>query len=170
MSVSSEHLVQPLARLTDCKNLADVLATAMDYEQTVFGFYAGLSPRVHEECRPMVSGLAQETAATLAELKRLAADPELADHLEHCVKRPESCAAFEQYADPPTLADDALDDDILQYTLDLERVAFEHYSALFEQTPDGAVTDLFAQLAKMKLRRLESLEDRWSKLYTCIPV
>jgi hypothetical protein len=170
VTTSANPLVTPLKRLADCKSLGAVLDTAMAFERTVLDFFGDLAPRLHEECRPMVQGFTEQTAATLAELEGLASDPDLGQHLEHCLGRPESCVAFEQYAEPPVVEETALDDDILLFALDLERVAFTHYSALFDRTPDGPVRDLFARLAKMKLSRLEALENRWSQLYTCIPL
>jgi hypothetical protein len=114
----------------------------------------------------LVRQLGVEAIAQCRHLETLAKDDQLTDHLEHCVKRPETCSEFAESARLPSLADDALDDDILEYALNMERLAFEHYGHLFDVTPEGPLKDLFAHLAKEKYRRIELLERRWAVLFS----
>ncbi|MGA7981517.1 MAG: hypothetical protein WCA32_15015 [Chromatiaceae bacterium] len=169
MSASTQALpTQRLRTLRDCKSLAAVLETAMEFEQTTHQVYQSLGHRVPAEVRPLVLQLAAEAMTQYGHLRDLSRDEQLSDHLEHCVKRPATCADFTDFAYLPDLPDDVLDDDILEYALGIERIAFEHYGYLFDVTPEGPLEDLFAHLAKEKRRRITLLERRWAALFSVL--
>jgi rubrerythrin len=155
-----------LRSLKDCKSLSAVLDTAMDFEAAACRFYRSLISRLNKEVGLLAEELAQETERQYRHLEEMSRDERLADHLEHCVKRPETCSAFTQYALLPHIDEDALDDDVLEYALSTERLAFEHYGYLFDVTPEGPLKDLFALLAKEKLERIQLLEKRWAVLFS----
>jgi rubrerythrin len=167
--IATQQVSEPRLRaLRDCKSLAAVIDTAMAFEKHNQEFYTNLVQRVPAEIRPLVRQLATEARTQLRRLSVLSRDRDLAEHLDHCVERPETCTDFAGYATLPQLPDDALDDDILEYALNMERLAFEHYGYLFDRTPEGPLKDLFAHLAKEKQRRIALLQRRWASLFSVL--
>lgn len=155
-----------LRELTNCKSLGAVLETAMAFEKASCNFYSSLKHRVAIEVRPLVRQLEKEAQVQYRHLRAMSKDERLGEHLDRCVRRSDTCVQITQYAQLPHLEDDAIDDDILDYALNMERVAFEYYGYLFDVTPDGLLRDLFAQLAKEKLGRIEQLDARWASLFS----
>jgi rubrerythrin len=157
-----------LRPLKDCKTLGAVLNTAMAFEKTGAEFYRVVAGRLDEDVRPLVEQLARETEEQYQRLRAMAEDRQLADHLDHLVTRPEGCSECSQFASLPDLRDDALDDDVLGYALDLERVALEHYLYLQDEVRDHLLSDLFAYLAREKSLRVNRLEKRWVTLFSVL--
>lgn len=154
-----------LQALAGCKSLGAVLVTAMGFEEASCRFYAALALRVCKEIRPLGEQLATEEKAQYVHLRELAEDERLTDHLEHCVERPDTGSAY-TCALIPYLPDDALDDDLLDYALSMDRIAFEYYRYLFDLTPAGPLNDLFAHLATEKLKRIRLLKLRWASMFS----
>lgn len=155
-----------LQGLKHCKSLGKALEHAIEFEHAACGFYRSLEARLSEEVRPLAEELAQAADNQCEHLRELSRDDHLDEHLAHCVERPATCTAFTRYARLPCLPDNALDDDLLEYALNMDRIAFEHYGHLYEVSPDGSLRDLFSHLAKGKLQRIELLERRWADLFS----
>lgn len=157
-----------LQELKTCKSLGAVLETAMAFEKASCAFYSQLKHRVSVEVRPLVRKLAKEAQVQYRHLREMSKDERLSEHLDRCVRRPETCLQITHYAHLPHLEEDSLDDDILKYALDMEHIAFEHYGFLCEVTPGGLLRDLFAQLAHEKLGRIKQLEVRWASMFSVL--
>jgi rubrerythrin len=66
------------------------------------------------------------------------------------------------------LPDDALDQEILDYALSIERVAFEYYVYLLGLHRKVQLKALLGYLAREKQRRIKLLERRWAELFSVL--
>jgi rubrerythrin len=163
MSDQRETHLQPF--LSDM-SVAEVIATAMQFELNAFRLYRGLADGVRPELRPLVEELAAEELEHHRLLSTLAEDPELAARLTERIRRPATADQFGAFVNLPHLPSDPLDDDVLAYAQDRERIACEHYAHLADVAPEGAVRALFRFLSAEEQKHEQKLTTRWATMFS----
>lgn len=163
MSDQRETRLQPF--LSDM-TVAEVIETAMQFELNAFRLYRGLANGVRPELRPLVEELAAEELEHHRLLSTLAEDPELAAPLTERIRKPATADQFGAFVNLPHLPPDPLDDDLLAYAQDRERIACEHYGHLAEVAPQGAVRALFRFLSAEERKHEEKLTTRWATMFS----
>jgi hypothetical protein len=125
---SEEHPERILRDLRSFRSPADVLAVAMAFEKKTHDLLVRLGQELPAEMQPLVQQLATELIAQYRQLQTLAEDSRLGDRLARRLRSPPLLPSGETAViHLPLLPDDALDQEILDYALSIERVAFEYY-------------------------------------------
>jgi len=150
--------------LKDKTTLQEILNTASQFELTAFTFYDALKDKVGKNLRPLVEELTQEEQHHFTLFQELAKQPEVQALIADKIRIPPNDHCFSDYIQLPRLEDFADDQSILQYALGREQAAMEQYSALAEETPPGAIRDLFTYLAQEELEHKKELEKRYYEL------
>jgi rubrerythrin len=146
--------------------VADIIEMAMQFELNAFRLYRGLADSLRPELRPLVEELAAEELEHHRLLSTLAEDPELAARMTERIRKPTTTDQFGAFVNLPHLPPDPLDDDVLAYAQDRERVACEHYGHLAEIAPEGTVRDLFRFLSAEEQKHEEKLTTRWARMFS----
>ena len=165
MSDQRETRLQPF--LSDI-TVAEIIKTAMQFELNAFRLYRGLADSLRPELRPLVEELAAEELAHHKLLSTLAEDPELAARLTERVQKPTTAEQFGAFVNLPHLPPDPLDDDLLAYAQDRERIACEHYEHLAEVALEGAVRAVFRFLSAEEQKHEERLTARWARMFSIL--
>ncbi len=152
------------ARLRSHRTLAEILATASEFERTARDFYRGLIPRVGKNLRWLVEELAEEEQRHYDLFQNLARDPAVEDQIRREVPTPPSDSRFSDCIQLPDLGEHPDDQAILQYALGREQAAMEQYRALAESAPEGPIRDLFEFLAREETAHKLELEKLYLEL------
>jgi rubrerythrin len=163
MDDQREARLQPLLSST---TIDQALETAMAFEHSAHRLYISLAATLRAELRPLLEELAAEELEHYRLLSELARDEQCAALVSSKITAPTSTDRFATYVNLPRLPTDPLDDDILEYARDRERVAFEHYAHLAELAPDGPVRDLFRFLRDEERKHEQQLETRWATTFS----
>ncbi|MEJ2325675.1 MAG: ferritin family protein [Chromatiaceae bacterium] len=163
MTDQQETRLQPF--LPDI-TVAEVIETAMQFELNAFRLYRGLADRLRPELRPLLEELAAEELEHHRLLRTLAEDPESAAGLTELIRKPTTAGQFGAFVNLAHLPTDPLDDDVLAYAQDRERIACEHYGHLAEAAPEGAVRKLFRFLSAEEQKHEEKLTTRWARMFS----
>jgi rubrerythrin len=157
-----------LEALLSSVSVAEVLETAMAFELNAARLYTSLAGTVAPEMRPLVEELAAEETEHHRLLCELAKDPEFEDHLTHRVEKPTTLDEFSAYVQTPRLPADPLDDDLLAYAQDRERVAYEHYEHLAELATAAPLRSLFRFLRDEEKKHEDKLASRWATMFSIL--
>jgi rubrerythrin len=149
------------AKLKQMQTVEEILATAIGFEETARDFYAALCETVSKPIRGLIQELADEEAEHYRLFTELRAREDIKQHISDKIQVPPNDHRFSDYLKQPNLGKDPSDQDILLYALGREQAAMEQYSALAEESPPGAMADLFQYLAHEELEHKKELE----KLY-----
>lgn len=149
------------AKLKQMQTIEKVLETAIGFEQTARDFYSDLVAKVSKPMRDLIQQLADEEAEHYRLFSELRAREDIQQHVSEKIQTPPNDHHFSDYLKQPDLGKNPSDQDILLYALAREQAAMEQYSALAEETPAGAMADLFKYLANEELEHKKELE----KLY-----
>ncbi len=144
--------------------LREILETASSFEKTAFEFYSGLTERVSKRLRPLVEELAKEEQGHFDLFMQLSARTDVQTQIAQKVRIPPNDHKFSDYIQKPDLGENPDDQAILQYAMAREQAAMEQYSSLAEETPAGAIQDLFKYLAHEELEHKKELEKRYYEL------
>jgi rubrerythrin len=163
MSDQRETRLQPfLSDLT----FAEAIETAMQFELNAWRLYCRLADSVRPELRPLVDELAAEELEHHKLLSDISKDPDCAARLAERIPAPASADQFGAFVNLPHLPPDPLDDDLLAYAQDRERIASEHYGHLAEIASKGSLHDLFRFLCEQERLHGRQLTARWAKLFS----
>ncbi len=149
------------AKLKKKQTIEEILETAIGFERTARDFYSELCDTVSKPIRGLIQELADEEAEHYRLFTELKERADIQQHISDKIQTPPNDHRFSDYLKQPDLGKDPSDQDILLYALGREQAAMEQYSALAEETPAGAIADLFQYLAHEELEHKNELE----KLY-----
>jgi rubrerythrin len=158
------HEGEGYQELKDKTTIGEILETSIAFEQTAFDFYSALKDKVSKNMRPFVQTLADEEKRHIALFQNLKQEEQVSSLIEKLIKTPPSDHRFSDYIQTPELSEFPDDQAILQYALGREQAAMEQYSALAEETPEGAIRDLFRYLSHEELMHKQELEKRYYEL------
>jgi len=144
--------------------IGEILETSIAFEQTAFDFYSALKDKISKNMRPFVSSLADEEKRHIALFQNLKQEEQVSSLIAKLIKTPPSDHRFSDYIQTPELSEFPDEQAILQYALGREQVAMEQYTALAEETPEGAIRDLFRYLSHEELMHKQELEKRYYEL------
>ncbi|MDM8558589.1 ferritin family protein [Candidatus Parabeggiatoa sp. HSG14] len=150
--------------LTRKTTIGEILETASAFEQTAMNFYTMLKDKVGKNLRPLVEELADEEKRHFELFQDLNKNPQVIDKIKELIVTPPNDHRFSDYIQTPKLKEFPDDQAILQYALGREQAAMEQYAALAEETPPGALHDLFHYLAQEELTHKNELEKRYYEL------
>lgn len=150
--------------LKEKTTIGEILETSIAFEQTAFNFYTALKDKVSKNMRPFVQTLADEEKRHIELFQNLKQEEQTSLLIAKRVKTPPSDHRFSDYIQTPELSEFLDDQAILQYALGREQAAMEQYTALAEETPDGAIRDLFLYLSHEELIHKQELEKRYYEL------
>lgn len=148
-------------RLAASTTVAEVLETAVTFEQTARDFYRKLTPRVSKRIRWLVEELAEEEQRHFELFNDLLERDDLDEQIEASIARPASDTRFSDCIHLPDLGEKPDDQAVLQYAMGREHAAMEQYRELAETTAAGPIRDLFRYLAAEETLHKAELE----KLY-----
>ena len=157
-----------VGRLSPDLSLEQVLETAMAFEAAAHRLYSELADKVREEIRPLVSDLAAEEKRHYEQLHRLARNEDLAEYLLTRIATPPTAPAFDAFVQIPELREDPIEEDVLEYASQRERIAYEHYGYLAETTPSGPVQALFQLLRDEEIGHISALQARELELLSIL--
>jgi rubrerythrin len=164
MTFDSE--ISSAAFLTTEMTLEQALETAKAFETAAHQFYRQLSRKVRAEIRPLICDLADEEKRHYDLLCDLTRSERINGHLRQRIESPPTAEVFGSYVQIPALPDDPIEEDILAYAASRERIAYEHYGHLAEQTPPGPLKSLFAFLREEEAGHVQSIESREMLLFS----
>jgi rubrerythrin len=158
-----ETRLQPLlASMT----VGEVLQTAMTFELNAARLYRTLAETVRLEVRPLVEELATEETEHHRLLRQLSQNQGMVERLKERIRTPATAQEFRAYVNLPELPADPLDDDLLEYAQDRERIAFEHYAHLADVAMPGPLRDLFRFLRDEEGKHAGRLATRWATMFS----
>jgi rubrerythrin len=148
-------------RLAASTTVAEILETAVTFEETARNFYRQLTPKVSKRIRWLVEELAQEEQRHFELFSELIEREDLDEQIEARIERPAADTRFSDCIHLPDLGERPDDQSVLQYAMGREHAAMEQYSELAESTAPGPIRDLFRYLAAEETLHKAELE----KLY-----
>lgn len=148
-------------RLRDSTTVAEILATATEFERTARDFYSALAPKVSKRIRWLVEDLAIEEQRHYELFTELAARDDLAAQIQTRITIPAADHKFSDAIHLPDLGEAPDDQSVLQFALGREHAAMMQYGELAETTANGPIRDLFVFLAHEETQHKAELE----KLY-----
>ena len=151
-------------RLSASTTVAEVLETAVTFEETARNFYRQLTPKVSKRIRWLVEELAQEEQRHFDLFTALQDRPDIEQQVRQLVDTPASDGRFSDCIHLPELGDHPDDQAVLQYALGREHAAMEQYHSLAESTPPGPIHDLFRYLADEETQHTNELENRYYEI------
>jgi rubrerythrin len=149
------------AKLKNMQSMEQILETAIGFEKTARDFYSDLCGKVSKPLRGLIQELADEESEHYRLFTELRERDDIQQYINESIQTPPSDHLFSDFLQQPDLGDNPDDQDVLLYALGREQAAMEQYSALAENTPAGAIADLFKYLAQEELEHKKELE----KLY-----
>jgi len=148
-------------RLAASTTVAEILETAVTFEETARNFYRQLTPKVSKRIRWLVEELAEEEQRHFELFNELIERDDLDDQIEASIERPAADPRFSDCIHLPDLGEKPDDQAVLQYAMGREHAAMEQYRELAETTAPGPIRDLFRYLAAEETLHKAELE----KLY-----
>jgi rubrerythrin len=164
MTTKPVHEGQGYHQLKEKTTIAEILETATSFEQTAMNFYTKLKDNVSNNLRPLVQELANEEKCHFDLFSNLSRNQQFSDQVKELIETPPSDHRFSDYVQTPKLSEFPDDQAVLQYAIGREQAAMEQYSTLAEETPQGAIRDLFRYLAHEELEHKKELEKRYYEL------
>jgi rubrerythrin len=153
-----------MERLRSSKTIGEILETAKSFEKSARDFYAGLEGKVSKPIRELVHELAQEETRHYALFDELSKREDVHARIADVIATPANDHKFSDYVHLPDLGEHPDDQSILQYAMGREHAAMEHYAALAEEMPEGAIRDLFSYLSQEELTHKAELEKKYYAL------
>ena len=148
-------------RLAASTTVAEILETAVTFEETARNFYRQLTPKVSKRIRWLVEELAEEEQRHFELFTELLERDDLDEQIEASIERPAADTRFSDCIHLPNLGAQPDDQAVLQYAMGREQAAMEQYRELAETTAPGPIRDLFRYLAAEETLHKAELE----KLY-----
>jgi rubrerythrin len=145
-------------KLDQSTTVAEILETAVSFEETARNFYRDLIPKVSKRIRWLVEELADEEQRHFDLFSELLKRDDLSDQIEAQIKRPAADANFSDCIHLPDLGERPDDQAVLQYAMGREHAAMEQYRELSETTSAGPIKDLFRFLAAEEALHKAELE------------
>ena len=155
MSEGHSHGYDKLKPLTTVQEVFDV---AIAFESTARDFYHNLAPKVSKAIRYLVEDLAAEEQRHFDLFSDMAKRADIVELMADEIKRPANDRKFSDCIQLPDLGENPDDQAVLQYALMREHTAMEQYRALADETPPGALHDLFEFLANEETKHKNELE------------
>lgn len=138
--------------------VADVLETALMFEESARDFYRALAPKVSRHIRWLVEDLAEEEQRHFDLFNDLLDRDDLQDQIAAGVPHPSTDARFSDCIPAPDLGEKPDDQAVLEYAIGREDAAMEHYRELAESTRPGPVRDVFRYLSAEEALHKAELE------------
>ena len=140
------------------KTLAEILQTAMRFEEIARDFYSQLCSRVSKPLRGLVQELAEEETNHYQLFKELIDRDDIQPFITDKIATPPNDHQFSDFIQIPNLGEQPTDQEVLLFALGREQAAMEQYAALAQQTPPGPIADPFQYLANEELEHKKELE------------
>ena len=127
-------------RLAASTTVAEILETAITFEQTARDFYRQLTPKVSKRIRWLVEELAEEEQRHYELFSDLLERDDLDEQIEAVIDRPAADTRFSDCIHLPDLGEKPDDQTVLQYAMGREHAAMEQYRELAESTAAGPIS------------------------------
>jgi rubrerythrin len=145
-------------RLRQETTVADMLETALMFEETARDLYRALAPQVSKRIRWLIADLAEEEQRHFDLFNDLLDRDDLQAQIAAEIARPSTDAQFADCIQAPDLGEQPDDRAVLAYAIGREHAAMEQYRELAETTQPGPIRDVFRYLTAEEALHKAELE------------